>query len=151
MLLAPFWIGLALAAPPKFPGVHRKSETRYVVDQAELDKQQAGFNEILQSARVVPNVENGAFNGFRFQQIDSASFLAALGFKKGDVVTQVNDVVLDNPGKGLMAFQQLKGEKEFTVWVSRGKRKIRVHYSIGTTADQRKRVGASASSAKPKR
>jgi general secretion pathway protein C len=57
--------------------------------------------------RIAPNVEQGKVTGFRVQPGRDRATFDALGLMPGDVVTDINGVVLDDAGKGLQAFEAL--------------------------------------------
>lgn len=57
--------------------------------------------------RLAPNVDQGKVTGFRVQPGRDRQTFDALGLMPGDVVTDINGVVLDDPSKGLQAFEAL--------------------------------------------
>jgi len=57
--------------------------------------------------RIAPNVDQGKVTGFRVQPGRDRQTFDALGLMPGDVVTDINGVVLDDPSKGLQAFEAL--------------------------------------------
>lgn len=123
------FVSTLLAAPAtKHPGITKVSEREYVVETRAMNESAANLNVILQSARMVPYLEGKKFSGFQFLDIADDSVFKALGFRKGDVLKQVNDIVFDNPAKGFMAFQQLKDAKRWTVHVTRGKKRLKIAY-----------------------
>lgn len=126
-MILSLWVAAALAAPP---AVRRLSERHYKVPESTLNEASASLNEILQTARVVPYLENDKFAGYQFLYIEKDSWFDKLGFRPKDILTQVNKVVFDNPAKGLMAFQALKNEKRWTVHLRRGKRKLKIRYDV---------------------
>jgi len=57
--------------------------------------------------RLAPNVDQGKVIGFRVQPGRDRQTFDALGLMPGDVVTDINGVVLDDASKGLQAFEAL--------------------------------------------
>ncbi|QKK10964.1 MAG: type II secretion system protein GspC [Pseudomonadota bacterium] len=57
--------------------------------------------------RVVPIQQGDEFKGFRVMAGSQTHLLERLGFQRGDIVTAVNGVQLDNPIKGLEAMRQI--------------------------------------------
>ena len=57
--------------------------------------------------RLSPNVDQGKVTGFRVQPGRDRQTFDALGLMPGDVVTDINGVVLDDASKGLQAFEAL--------------------------------------------
>lgn len=121
---------MGLANP--MDGVTAKSETEYEIKSSLLEKSLANLPQILQTARAVPYIEKetGKFRGFLVQSIEPDSPFSALGVKQGDVLTGVNDIVLDNPGKGLEAFQRLRNATEVKLDVIRNGSKKTMSYQL---------------------
>jgi general secretion pathway protein C len=113
-------------------GITPVSESEYMVKNDFLQKNLLNLNEVLQTARAVPYVDSktGAFKGFLIQSIDASSPFAALGIRQGDVLTSVNSIIMDNPGKGLEAFQQLRDAKSINLEVIRGGQKTTLNYQV---------------------
>jgi general secretion pathway protein C len=112
-------------------GITPVSENQYVVNQAFLEKNLLNLNEILQTARAQPYVDaSGKFRGFLIQSIDPNSPFKKLGVNQGDVLTAVNDIVLDNAGKGLEAFQKLRNSPKVSLQVLRGGQPFTMSYDI---------------------
>ena len=57
--------------------------------------------------RFAPHVEGGQVIGFRVTPGQDADSFAALGLEPGDVVTDINGLALDDPSRGLQAFEAL--------------------------------------------
>lgn len=123
-------------AQPSFSGggegITPVSETEFSVKKDFLDKQLLNLNEILQTARAVPYVEpgSGKFKGFLIQSIEQASPFAQLGIRQGDILTGVNDIVLDNAGKGVEAFQRLRNAPTVDLKVIRGGQETSLNYKV---------------------
>jgi general secretion pathway protein C len=113
-------------------GIQPVSENQFVVKQSFLEKNLLNLNEILQTARAVPYIEpgTGKFKGFLIQSIDPNSPFAQLGIKQGDILTGVNDIVLDNAGKGLEAFQRLRNSPKVELKVIRGGEEHTMDYDV---------------------
>ncbi len=113
-------------------GIKPVSETQYEVKRNFLDEKLANLTTILQTARAVPYTDpgTGKFKGFLIQSIDFDSPFAELGLRQGDVLTGVNEIILDNPGKGLEAFQALRGSDAINLKIIRGGRDSSLQYSV---------------------
>src|SRR5882672_795282 len=57
--------------------------------------------------RLAPAIDGGQVVGFRVNPGRDKETFEALGLKAGDVVTDINGTVLDDPGKGLQVFESL--------------------------------------------
>lgn len=64
-------------------------------------------NAVNRLFRVIPVQQGEEFKGFRVMAGSQTHLLERLGFNRGDIVTAVNGVELDNPIKGLEAVRQI--------------------------------------------
>jgi general secretion pathway protein C len=69
--------------------------------------------------RVAPQIEQGKVVGFRVQPGKERATFDTLGLLPGDVVTEINGIVLDDPSKGLQAFEGLGEATQANVTVLR--------------------------------
>jgi general secretion pathway protein C len=69
--------------------------------------------------RPVPHVQEGQIVGFRVNPGRDRAGFEALGFQPGDVVTDINGTVLDDPSQGLQIFQSLGESTQANVTVLR--------------------------------
>jgi general secretion pathway protein C len=76
-------------------------------------------SQITQIVRVAPHVQEGQVVGFRVNPGRDAATFEALGFRPGDVVTDINGTVLDDPSQGLQVFQSLGETSQASVTVLR--------------------------------
>ena len=74
---------------------------------------------LMQSGRVLPNVEGDTINGFKVYGIRKTSLWGKLGIHNGDVVLSVNDQPMDGPDKAYEAFANLGGSDTMSVQVLR--------------------------------
>lgn len=112
-------------------GITVAGEDNFSVRRSFLDEKLANLNEILQSARAVPYIDaSGNFKGFLIQSINQDSIFFDLGVRQGDVLTAVNEIQLDNAGKGLEAFQRLRNASKITLEVTRGGQQKTLTYTV---------------------
>ncbi len=84
--------------------------------QAELGN---GFEKVISSARLVPNaLDDGKVNGWKIFSIRKGSLLDKVGLQDGDVVTQVNETVMDTE-HGFALYQAFLDEWDISVRVLR--------------------------------
>jgi general secretion pathway protein C len=69
--------------------------------------------------RLAPHVQEGQVVGFRVNPGRDRAAFEALGLQPGDVVTDINGTVLDDPGQGLAVFQSLGESTQANVTVLR--------------------------------
>lgn len=127
-----FGLGASLEGRTKIDGIVPTSETNYSVRRSFLDEKLSNLNQILQTARAVPYLEPGSnrFKGFLVQSIDPDSPFSSLGIRQGDVLSGVNDIILDNPGKGLEAFTKLKNSPRVSLKIIRGGQEMELSYDV---------------------
>ena len=113
-------------------GIVPINDKTFSVKKNFLDEKLLNLNEILQTARAVPYIEpgTGKFMGFLVQSVDTGSPFAQLGIRQGDVLTGVNEIVLDNAGKGLEAFQKLRNSPKVSLNIIRGGEKTQLSYDV---------------------
>lgn len=113
-------------------GIKPVSETQYEVQKSFLESKLTNLNQILQTARAVPYTDPATqkFRGFLIQSIDFDSPFSELGLRQGDILTGVNEILLDNPGKGLEAFQALRNADNINLKIIRGGRDSSLNYSV---------------------
>lgn len=111
-------------------GISLKGENQYQIKQSFLDSQLGNLQNVLQTAHAIPAIEGGKMKGFLIQAIDEDSVFASLGLGAGDVLKEVNGIVLDNAGKGLEAFSALKGSRKIELRVSRGGQDQTLSYEV---------------------
>jgi type II secretory pathway component PulC len=109
-------------------GIHMRDETHLRVSAEILKRELSDLTTVLQSARAVPQIENGKFVGFLLDSIDPSSIFRALGLQPGDVLTGAGDVELRGPADGLLAYQQLLGKQLIEIRLKRGGRSIKLQY-----------------------
>jgi general secretion pathway protein C len=93
---APRVRGPSLAPAAQAPG---NESLRGVISQ--------NASRLTDIVRIAPHVDGGQVVGFRVTPGRDKETFEALGFTAGDVVTDINGVVLDDASKGLQAFEAL--------------------------------------------
>lgn len=107
-----------------------KSETSFEVPRSALNEKLSNLNEILQTARAVPYTEGSRQKGFFIQSMEDNSPFKDLGVRTGDIITNVNGVPMDNPGRGLEVFQKFKDMGKIEMDVTRGGKKVTLTFNI---------------------
>jgi len=67
----------------------------------------ANASRLTDIIRLAPHVEGGQVVGFRINPGREAETFDALGLRAGDVVTDINGLALNDPSRGLQAFEAL--------------------------------------------
>lgn len=94
---------------PRFPAVRADVE-EFVAQNT------AGFLEVV---RPQPFMPNGQLKGYRIYPGPNRQQFAALGLRAGDLITEINGVVLNNPAQGTEVFRSLGGATQVTVTLER--------------------------------
>lgn len=89
------------------------------VDRELIDFLVENKHMLMQSGRVLPNVEGDTINGFKVYGIRKTSLWGKLGIHNGDVVLSVNDMPMDGPDKAYEAFANLQGSDTMALQVLR--------------------------------
>jgi general secretion pathway protein C len=115
--------------PPKKPSTS-SAPLRKVVDRREVEQAMSDLPKLLSQARAVPNMANGAVNGYRLDYIAPASFYEKIGVQTGDVLQRVNGVDIRDPSTMLSLLQQLKNEQIVKLDVVRNNQRSTITYEL---------------------
>ena len=74
---------------------------------------------------------DGALAGYRVAPGAKSDEFAALGFKPGDVVTEVNGLSLSDPGNAVLLYQMLKDAKQANFVIERGSSTMNLSVQVG--------------------
>ncbi|MGE4233790.1 MAG: type II secretion system protein GspC [Bacteriovoracia bacterium] len=114
----------------KEAGIHSKDGSHFDVERSALDKALGNLHEVLQQARAIPNFENGIPDGYKLLQITPGSIFAQIGLQNNDVFCGINGESVNDPGKALQVFNELKTANHLDVCVKRNGRKMSLSYDI---------------------
>lgn len=74
---------------------------------------------------------DGALTGYRLTPGAKGGEFAALGFKPGDIVTEVNGLSLSDPGNAVLLYQMLKDAKQANFVIERGGSTMSLSVQVG--------------------
>ena len=114
----------------KWTGIRKVSDSKYTIDQGEVDYALGNLDKLSREARVVPNFQDGATNGFKVFSIRRNSALRKMGIKNNDVLTGVNNFDLSNTQKALEIYSKLQTEKSFRLDILRNGEPMTMEYDI---------------------
>lgn len=85
-------------------------------------REEALVNPNVLMTVITPSIvrENGQMTGIRVYPSRNRKLFRALGLRNGDIITQVNDVVLDDQSKSVAIFQQLSETSSLELHIKRG-------------------------------
>ena len=111
-------------------GVIAIDESRWQISKAVVDNARANLNSLLQTARMIPQVENGRTIGFKLVEMEKGSLLEQIGLRVGDLIVEINQVKLNSPEKALQIFQQLREANNITLGLMRNGQAETFEYSF---------------------
>jgi len=84
-------------------------------------------DKILEIANITESKDkDGNLIGFRLSPGKNRKLFRKLGLRPGDIVTQVNGVILDSPAKGLMVMNELTSADSISITVKRGDQEVSI-------------------------
>src|SRR5216684_2314743 len=84
------------------------------------------FTEI----RAVPNLQNGAPNGFRLSEVAPGSIFQQIGLMDGDLLTAVSGQPVGDPARAVQLFETLRNQSTITLNVVRNGSPMQLQYVI---------------------
>jgi general secretion pathway protein C len=130
----------AASAPPPAPGagldpsiskgIQKVSATEFNVDRGVVDKILENQAELMKTARIVPEQENGKVVGIRLFGVRPDTLLGALGMENGDRLQTINGFDMTSPEKALEAYARLRTADHLEVQVNRKGSNTNLDYNI---------------------
>jgi general secretion pathway protein C len=99
--------------------IQKVSANEFNVDRQVVDKILENQAELMKSARIVPEQENGKVVGIRLFGIRADTLLGTLGLENGDRLQTINGFDMASPEKALEAYARLRTADHLTVQVNR--------------------------------
>jgi general secretion pathway protein C len=110
--------------------IQRVSPTEFNVDRQVVDKILENQAELMRSARIVPEQENGKVVGIRLFGIRPDTLLGTLGIENGDRLQAINGFEMASPEKALEAYARLRTADHLTVQVNRRGQNVNLDFNI---------------------
>lgn len=107
---------------PAPPGAIWRRDLEAVID--------AGLGRFLQKVTLEPEMQQGAFVGFRIVELKPPTWWQGVDLAPGDVVTSVNGMPIEQPTEAHAAFESLRTADKLTVKYLRGGVARELTYSI---------------------
>ena len=112
--------GGATAVPADIASkIQKVSANEFNVDRQVVDKILENQAELMKSARIVPEQDNGKGDGIRLFGIRADTLLGTLGLENGDRLQSINGFDMASPEKALEAYARLRTADHLTVQVNR--------------------------------
>lgn len=80
----------------------------------------AGFSKILQTGNITPNIVKNKVSGYIVTNPHRGSLFDKIGLKSMDIITQVNELTLDDKTTGFTLYSAFQNESVITLHVQRG-------------------------------
>ncbi|MGF1548296.1 MAG: type II secretion system protein GspC [Thiotrichales bacterium] len=113
-------------APPAQP-----TPTQAAPDLAEFRQEMlSNPTRLGQLVAVAPAYENNLFVGYRLTKRQEHPLFDELNLQSGDIVTRVNDLVIDRPEKGIQALQQLSQAQSLSITVNRNGQSFEISHTF---------------------
>jgi type II secretion system protein C len=125
--------GYASDAPPenfKEEGFERKGTNIEVSAEYKSRLLTTDFANVLQDAKASPNMVDGVLKGWRMDKIRRNSFYEKSGMQNGDVVEEINGVVLSDAGQSIKLLQSLRNEGEIDIKINRSGQKMNLNLKV---------------------
>lgn len=137
--------GKVSAGPPKAENIFEKkktfqhllnssisdvSPTEKNIDRELVDYIMQNKQMLMQSGRVLPNIENEEINGFKVYGIRKTSLWGKLGVLNGDIIKSVNGVAFTGPDSVLQAFGSLQDSDHLIFNVTRRGKGVNLDFNI---------------------
>jgi general secretion pathway protein C len=117
-------------SPRGLPGGAGMSDNAGALLGEYRDQAMENPQALLDLARAVPFSDANGFAGFRLFPGNKPGLFAQLGLQPGDLIKEVNGVVLDSPVRGAEAMQQLRESGQLALRIERGGQEINLAVDI---------------------
>lgn len=108
-----------------------QDKTEFTFQRAEIDAQLENLPNLLQQARVVPEMgSDGQVRCYKMVEMQPGSIYEKLGLRMGDCLIGANDEPVNSPQKAMEMFQTLKTSSEIKLRVDRGGSIVDMNYRI---------------------
>lgn len=122
--------GPAKVSPEIASKIQKVSDSEFHVDRAVVEKILSDQTELMKSARVVPDTQDGKVVGVRLFGIRPDTLLGVLGLQNGDRLETINGFDMASPEKALEAYMRLRTADGLKVQVNRRGAPMNIDYKI---------------------
>jgi type II secretory pathway component PulC len=95
-----------------------------------------GVARILSSARVVPYYADGQMKGMKVDKIKAKSVFEKIGLQNGDVITEVNGIVVDQIEATNAIFEEFATAESIEIAALRGSENVNMSASAAELMEQ---------------
>lgn len=97
--------------------VQRLAEDRFQVQRDDVQEVMRNPAELFSQARILPKYEGGQMVGVQLNSIQPGSLFENIGIEDGDVITEVNGIVISSPQESAALLRELTQSDHFDVEV----------------------------------
>ena len=97
--------------------VQRLADDRFQVQREDVQDVMRNPAELFSQARILPKYEEGEMVGVQLNSIQPGSLFEEIGIQDGDVITEVNGIVIASPQDSAALLRELTQSDEFDVEV----------------------------------
>lgn len=97
--------------------VRRLADDSFAVQRDQVQEAIRNPAELFSQARILPKYENGQMVGVQLNSIQPGSLFEEIGIRNGDVITQVNGIVVSSPQDSAALLRELSESSQFDVSV----------------------------------
>jgi general secretion pathway protein C len=95
-----------------------------------------GINRILSSARIVPYYADGQMQGMKVDNIKANSVFEKIGLQNGDVISEVNGIVVDQLDATSSIFEEIATADPIEITALRGEETVKMSASAADLMEQ---------------
>lgn len=118
---------------PPIEGIEHVDEAHVRITRELLDSWLSDPSTLAKSARIVPSQKDGVIEGFKIYGVRRGSPAKALGFKNGDMITEVAGRSMTDVTAAMEAFDDVRKAKKVTVTLVRKGASMTVQYEVVAT------------------
>lgn len=85
------------------------------VSRASIQRAVDDFPSLVKQVRITPHRRNGRVTGYAISHLQQGGLGQKLGFRKGDVLTHVNGIAVDEGANGWDIYERLKNAQTLSV------------------------------------
>lgn len=97
--------------------VQQTGDSSFQVQRGQVEEAMRNPAELFSQARILPKYENGQMTGVQLNSIQPGSLFEEIGIRDGDVITQVNGIVVSSPQDSAALLRELTESNVFEVSV----------------------------------
>ncbi len=112
------------------PAIESLGENRWLIPALLAEDTRSNIGDLLKQAQAVPYLDGKETTGFQIRMIQQGSFVEQIGLKKGDILREVNGVMLNSPEKALQIFGQLRQASRISIGLERRGKAMTFAYEI---------------------